>query len=290
MSAPGRRRAAGGPPGEGERFRTLVQRGIVDAPGESWYGPLVSRRVSHRISRWLVRRTRVTANQVTAAMVLVGTAGVALFAGRPPLAWLLGAALLHAWLILDAVDGEVARGRGATSAAGVYLDHVGHYLVNPGLLWALWMTDRLLPGETRWALATAGFVAGVLSKAVGDAAAALRLHALEARHRRQAEVAGVATGATGAAAAAQTEGSRTGAGEPPDAPAGSRLAAFRWLSDAATPLAALTLVALSAMAPGRAWPFVAGGLAAAALTLAHLAKAAVVFAGHYRAFSRAARG
>ncbi|MBE3590654.1 MAG: glycosyltransferase [Firmicutes bacterium] len=280
-----------GRPAARDPFRAAVQAGIVDAPGESWYGPLVSRRVSHRISRWLVRRTRVTANQVTAAMVAAGAVGVALFAGRPPLAWLLGAALLHAWLILDAVDGEVARGRGATSAAGVYLDHVGHYLVNPGLLWALWMTERLLPGEARWALGTAGFAAGVLSKAVGDAAAALRLHALEARHRRQAEAAGADAGAAdGAGAPAGVGGGAAGAGGGAPEPGDGRLAAFRWLSDAATPLSALTVIAVwAAVVPGTAGPFLAGGLAGAALTLVHLAKAAVVFSGHYRAFSRAAR-
>jgi phosphatidylglycerophosphate synthase len=91
------------------------------------------RAISLRWTRHLVA-TRVTPNQLTYLMVLAGlAAGAALLV--PGLAGALAAALLiQLYLLLDCVDGEVARWRGETSVTGVYLDRVGHYLAEAALL------------------------------------------------------------------------------------------------------------------------------------------------------------
>lgn len=91
------------------------------------------REISLRVDRYLVN-TRVTPNQLTYLMVVAGVlAGAALLV--PGLAGaLLGALLIQLYLLLDCVDGEIARWRGQTSVTGVYLDRVGHYLSEAALL------------------------------------------------------------------------------------------------------------------------------------------------------------
>jgi phosphatidylglycerophosphate synthase len=101
--------------------------------GEHWAGRIYMREISLRITRHLVD-ARVTPNQLTYLMVLTGiAAGAALIIPG----WggaVLGALLIQAYLLLDCVDGEVARWRRQTSVTGVYLDRVGHYLAEAALL------------------------------------------------------------------------------------------------------------------------------------------------------------
>lgn len=91
------------------------------------------RELSLRCDPYLVN-TRITPNQLTYLMVVAGVlAGAALLV--PGLTGaLLGALLIQLYLLLDCVDGEVARWRGQTSITGVYLDRVGHYLSEAALL------------------------------------------------------------------------------------------------------------------------------------------------------------
>ncbi|WP_344266081.1 CDP-alcohol phosphatidyltransferase family protein [Streptomyces sodiiphilus] len=108
--------------------------GIKDRrSGEHWAGRLYMREVSLRWTRHLVN-TRITPNQLTYLMILAGVlAGAALLV--PGLTGALAAALLiQLYLLLDCVDGEVARWRGQTSITGVYLDRIGHYLAEAALL------------------------------------------------------------------------------------------------------------------------------------------------------------
>ncbi len=72
---------------------------------------------------WLAVPTTITANQVSAAMILVGLLGSAtIIAGYP---W-VGLGLVYLNEVLDCVDGEVARYRGTFSLRGLYLDLVNH--------------------------------------------------------------------------------------------------------------------------------------------------------------------
>ncbi|MCT2591705.1 CDP-alcohol phosphatidyltransferase family protein [Streptomyces sp. N2-109] len=116
-------------------LRPIVHPGGVKdrRSGEHWAGRLYMREISLRCDPYLVN-TRITPNQLTYLMVVAGVAaGAALLVPGLPGA-ILGALLIQLYLLLDCVDGEVARWRGQTSITGVYLDRVGHYLSEAALL------------------------------------------------------------------------------------------------------------------------------------------------------------
>ena len=109
-------------------LRTVTQPPEVRlrANAEHWTASLYLRRLSPYLT-WLLLRTSISANGVTGLMILVGwtTAFSLLIPG-------IGGALLAVVLgqlqmLVDCCDGEVARWRGTSSPAGVFLDKVGHY-------------------------------------------------------------------------------------------------------------------------------------------------------------------
>ena len=104
--------------------------------GEHWAGRLYARRISAYVT-WALVRTPLSANAITVLMAAVGAAGAALFAFRGIWGAIVGAVLIQLYLILDCSDGEVARIRGATSAAGIFLDRLGHYVVEAILFVAM---------------------------------------------------------------------------------------------------------------------------------------------------------
>ena len=103
---------------------------------EHWAGRLYARRVSLHVTRRFLG-WGMSADGVTVLMLLIGLGGAGLlFVGG---VWPAVAALvaIQAYLLLDCVDGEVARWRRTESARGVYLDRVSHYLVEGLLLVAV---------------------------------------------------------------------------------------------------------------------------------------------------------
>jgi phosphatidylglycerophosphate synthase len=103
---------------------------------EHWAGRLYMRRLSPYVTRLLVS-TPLSANAVTALMLPTGLlAAVAL--SFPGLLTAVAAVLLaQLQLLLDCVDGEVARWRRRFSPAGVYIDHIVHSLTEAALPAAL---------------------------------------------------------------------------------------------------------------------------------------------------------
>jgi phosphatidylglycerophosphate synthase len=103
---------------------------------EHWAGRLYMRRLSPRAT-WVFARLGWSPNAVTWAFILCGVAAgvVVAFGG---LGTAIGAAvLIQAYLLLDCSDGELARWSKRTSASGVYLDGIGHYLGEAALLTGL---------------------------------------------------------------------------------------------------------------------------------------------------------
>jgi len=94
------------------------------------------RRVSIYGTR-LALQLGLSANFVTGLMIVVGLAGVATMAVPGLWGAIGGVVLIQLYLGLDCVDGEVARARQTQGARGIYLDRLGHYLVEGGLLVAL---------------------------------------------------------------------------------------------------------------------------------------------------------
>ncbi|MFJ4093478.1 CDP-alcohol phosphatidyltransferase family protein [Kitasatospora sp. NPDC089913] len=132
---------------------------------EHWAGRLYMRRISLRITRVLSTVTVITPNGLTYLMMLTGIlAGAALIV--PGIAGaVLAAVLIQLYLLLDCVDGEVARWRRQTSLTGVYLDRVGHYMSEAALLTGLGLraTDLLHRegGTTQWEWAFLGTLAAL---------------------------------------------------------------------------------------------------------------------------------
>lgn len=106
------------------------------ASGEHWAGRLYMRRVSPYVTRALLR-TPLSANGVTWLMVPSGLLAAACLT-LPGLGGALGAvAFVQLQLLFDCCDGEVARWRGESSPAGVYIDRIAHHVTDAALPAAL---------------------------------------------------------------------------------------------------------------------------------------------------------
>lgn len=107
--------------------------GLLDRhSGEHWAGRLYMRSLSSRVTRQLTG-TRVVPNHLTLLMIVVGWIAAAIVSVPGLLTALLTAVLIQVYLLLDCIDGEVARWQKRTSAAGVYLDRLGHHVVEAAL-------------------------------------------------------------------------------------------------------------------------------------------------------------
>jgi phosphatidylglycerophosphate synthase len=103
---------------------------------EHWAGRLYMRRFSPWAT-WVFARLGWTPDAVTAMFILCGlAAGVVVAFGGLGTA-VIGAILIQGYLLFDCADGELARWSNRTSATGVYLDGVGHYLGEAALLTGL---------------------------------------------------------------------------------------------------------------------------------------------------------
>ncbi|MFI1864096.1 CDP-alcohol phosphatidyltransferase family protein [Streptomyces jumonjinensis] len=140
--------------------------------GEHWAGRLYMREISLHVDPYLVN-TRITPNQLTYLMIVVGIIGGAALLIPGLTGAILAAVLFQIYLLLDCVDGEVARWRGQTSITGVYLDRVGHYLCEAALLIGFGVrgADVFGDGRPEWLWAFLGTIAAlgaILIKAETD--------------------------------------------------------------------------------------------------------------------------
>ncbi|MGP3636663.1 CDP-alcohol phosphatidyltransferase family protein [Streptomyces sp. 24-1644] len=140
--------------------------------GEHWAGRLYMREVSLRIDRHLVN-TRVTPNQLTYVMTVAGALAAPALLVPGITGALLGVLMVQLYLLLDCVDGEVARWKKQYSLAGVYLDRVAAYLCDAAVLVGFGLRAADLWGEGRidwlWAfLGTLAALGAILIKAETD--------------------------------------------------------------------------------------------------------------------------
>ncbi|QTX04297.1 CDP-alcohol phosphatidyltransferase family protein [Agromyces archimandritae] len=167
-------RAERGRPGSIAELKRVSQppevRGRRNA--EHWVASLYLRRFSPYLT-WLFLKTRISANGVTGIMILVGwsTAAALLIPGiwGPALAVVLG----QLQMLVDCCDGEVARWRGTSSPAGVFLDKVGHYTTEALIPLALGIRAAgyplEFPGDFLWTtIAALLALVIVLNKALND--------------------------------------------------------------------------------------------------------------------------
>ncbi|MFF3582374.1 CDP-alcohol phosphatidyltransferase family protein [Streptomyces mirabilis] len=117
-----------------EELREVIHpAGKLESRAEHWAGRLYMRSLSLRVTR-LMLSTRVSPNQITTVMVFAGVlSGVALVV--PGLGGaVLSVLFMQLYLLLDCVDGEVARWRRQFSPLGVYLDRLGAYLADAAVM------------------------------------------------------------------------------------------------------------------------------------------------------------
>lgn len=95
----------------------------------NWYARRVSRPLALRVT-WVLLPTGISAHAVTLSAWAVAVLGAVALGWGTPLGLVLGAALLQAWYLLDHVDGQIARYRGAASLDGVHLDYLMHHTVH----------------------------------------------------------------------------------------------------------------------------------------------------------------
>ncbi|SDS90016.1 CDP-alcohol phosphatidyltransferase [Microlunatus soli] len=99
---------------------------------EHWAGALYLRKGSIYITRVLLP-TGISANAVTWWIAILGllAAAVLILPGWWP--FLVCAIVIQLSIMIDCTDGEIARWRGQSSAAGVYIDRICHYLTETAL-------------------------------------------------------------------------------------------------------------------------------------------------------------
>ena len=77
---------------------------------------------------WVFLLTPISANQVTILSLIFGLVSAIFFSYG---SYLVGSLLFLFALLLDYVDGEIARFRKNSSIKGVYLDIISHYIIDP---------------------------------------------------------------------------------------------------------------------------------------------------------------
>jgi phosphatidylglycerophosphate synthase len=114
-------------------------------------------RLSVRVTRWVVAHTRLRPNQITLVSLAVGLSGAFAFISPNPWVVLAGLLAYHLHVLLDYVDGEVARCRGETSVRGAYFDLVTDRITFPLLVFCAGVGAWRLTGQDATLLA--GFAA-----------------------------------------------------------------------------------------------------------------------------------
>lgn len=127
----------------------------------NWYARRVSRPAALRIT-WLVLPSGVSAHTMTLAAWVCGLAAAGSLAWGTAGAWLVGAALLQLWYLLDHVDGQVARYRGRATLDGVALDYLMHHTLNMLVPLGLGHGVAAWSEDPSWCLAGTAWALGAL--------------------------------------------------------------------------------------------------------------------------------
>jgi phosphatidylglycerophosphate synthase len=140
--------------------RVLLEH-LADRPtGDSYLATLIDRPLSRPVTRLLLR-TSLTPSHVTLVGMACGLLGAAGLATVSYWGRLVGVALLVMSIVLDCVDGDMARAKLEQGAAGARLDVTGDYLVHLAALagLAIGLLREGLPAHGVWA--ALALIAGV---------------------------------------------------------------------------------------------------------------------------------
>ncbi len=140
-----------------EKMNKLPEAGRFFDVNALWYFP----------NRWVVRSLYplpISANQITFLALIMGlaSAGFYAFGGEQALVW--GAVFLYVKLLLDNVDGPLARLRGEVSRLGRFLDSFSDFTVAVLVYGAItWRLAQVAPDPAfLWALGLLALLSGLL--------------------------------------------------------------------------------------------------------------------------------
>lgn len=117
------------------------------------FSTFVLRPLSEPLTSWSIRH-RISPNAITIASLLLALAAAGLFALGQWWPYLVGALLLQASLVVDCVDGDVARATGRTSPLGAWLD-ASTDRIKEGLAYAGLAIGAAVNGTDMWLVAIA---------------------------------------------------------------------------------------------------------------------------------------
>lgn len=89
--------------------------------------PWISRNFYRKISIYLtllLLKTKASANLVTFCGFIIGMLGISFYLSSKPTFWIIGTFIFFLFMIMDHVDGEIARYKKSSSARGRYLDDI----------------------------------------------------------------------------------------------------------------------------------------------------------------------
>lgn len=95
---------------------------------DTWYARIVCRKFSVYFS-WVFARFPITPNQISLLMILSGIIGGIFLTMQSYLNGLIGVLFLQLFLVLDCVDGEVARIKKRFSSKGKFLDLLANDII-----------------------------------------------------------------------------------------------------------------------------------------------------------------
>lgn len=149
--------------GDAARAETALLRSL-GSPIDTRLDTVVHRTLSRPLTRLAVR-AGVPPNPITVASMVVGLLAAWCVAWATPAGALLGLCVYATAVVLDHVDGEVARVTFAESAAGEWLDVIGDTIVHAVLVLAMGLATQRVAGTGAVAglVAAAGIVASAWS-------------------------------------------------------------------------------------------------------------------------------
>jgi len=131
-----------------QELRELTQKEKIEGRERPWGYASLQRGPSVYLT-WLLVRTPITPNVITLVSIACGVAGSIASAQVSWNAKMAGFVLIYLNLLLDRVDGEVARYKHTYSLRGIYLDELNHLFIPLlfffALAWGLAQTSASIP-------------------------------------------------------------------------------------------------------------------------------------------------
>lgn len=79
---------------------------------------------------WVFLKLRISANQATYISIVMGSLGCVFLAFGDYIIRIIGALFINSWIVLDCIDGNIARFQKSSSQYGEFIDALGGYIIS----------------------------------------------------------------------------------------------------------------------------------------------------------------